>query len=725
MTKRLLRAAYDLVAMTVVAAVLSCAYVQPAWAYVDPSVMTYTIQALAGVAVALSTVLGVVFRRTRKKLFKLIGIDENARKDVEAPVHRLDADGRPISVSSDEAAAAATARRAKRAGDEARAAYRPTWKRRLVFSLIVAVFFCFTILVVAPYEVMAGSVGSVVFGLKDIWAPVALFAVGCAAALTLGLTLLRGRAFNVALLAVFGLGAAAYVQAMLLNTGLPSADGHAVAWGDYTAITVVSAAVWAAFVAAPLVFSRFGKLRAQGIAVALAFALIIVQGVGVGSLFANSAALGAHADHVEYANSELVVTEEGLFDVSTKSNVVVFILDTYDTKDLQRVSAEDPSMLDEFTGFTWYQDSAGSLIPTRYAIPFLLSGIEPENGQVWGDYTRSRYQNSSFLEDIDAAGYSIGIYSDSIYYEDTPEGEGWNQVGSHTVNVHPLEVEESMDFWGTVKAMTKIALYRDLPWVAKPRFWFYTDEINDKMIRPANGENFSDVAYVMNDGDYFNQLKNYRLTTENVEDGEKGSFRFIHLLGTHVPYVLDENGVDIGLDNSTLDQQAKGSMKIVEEYIKQLKELGQYDNTTIIITADHGYWYFIDRPLEETTSPYMLVKPAQSAELDAEPFKVSTAPVSHMDFPATVLKAMGADYASYGTPMDEVPANADRARPYYMTETVDGHDWAVLKYLIEGDALDMANWQLTGDEWDINRNREQESSTAASDDVAMTATKTD
>ena len=87
---------------------------------------------------------------------------------------------------------------------------------------------------------------------------------------------------------------------------------------DYTAITVISAAVWVAFVAAPLVFSRFGKLRAQGIAVALAFALIIVQGVGVGSLFANSAALGAHADHVEYANSELVVTEEGLFDVSTK-----------------------------------------------------------------------------------------------------------------------------------------------------------------------------------------------------------------------------------------------------------------------------------------------------------------------------------------------------------------------------------------------------------------------
>ncbi len=68
----------------------------PAYAYVDPSVMTYTIQALAGVAVALSAVLGVALRRTRKMLFKMLRIDENAGKVVEAPVHRLDKDGKPI-----------------------------------------------------------------------------------------------------------------------------------------------------------------------------------------------------------------------------------------------------------------------------------------------------------------------------------------------------------------------------------------------------------------------------------------------------------------------------------------------------------------------------------------------------------------------------------------------------------------------------------------------------
>ena len=88
--------AFDVFSFVLVAGVLSLAWITPAYAYVDPSVMTYTIQALAGVAVALSAVLGVALRRTRKMLFKMLKIDENAGKVVEAPVHWLDKDGTPI-----------------------------------------------------------------------------------------------------------------------------------------------------------------------------------------------------------------------------------------------------------------------------------------------------------------------------------------------------------------------------------------------------------------------------------------------------------------------------------------------------------------------------------------------------------------------------------------------------------------------------------------------------
>ena len=75
---RLIVGAFDVFSFVLVAGVLSLAWITPAYAYVDPSVMTYTIQALAGVAVALSAVLGVALRRTRKMLFKMLKIDEKA-----------------------------------------------------------------------------------------------------------------------------------------------------------------------------------------------------------------------------------------------------------------------------------------------------------------------------------------------------------------------------------------------------------------------------------------------------------------------------------------------------------------------------------------------------------------------------------------------------------------------------------------------------------------------
>ena len=58
----------------------TCALPHPALAYVDPSVMTYTIQALAGVAVALSAVLGVAARKTRKLLMDLLDLDESRKR---------------------------------------------------------------------------------------------------------------------------------------------------------------------------------------------------------------------------------------------------------------------------------------------------------------------------------------------------------------------------------------------------------------------------------------------------------------------------------------------------------------------------------------------------------------------------------------------------------------------------------------------------------------------
>lgn len=52
-------------------------------AYIDPSVMTYTIQAIAGVAIAIGAAIAMYWRSVRKKLNKKLGVDENKNKEVE------------------------------------------------------------------------------------------------------------------------------------------------------------------------------------------------------------------------------------------------------------------------------------------------------------------------------------------------------------------------------------------------------------------------------------------------------------------------------------------------------------------------------------------------------------------------------------------------------------------------------------------------------------------
>lgn len=64
----------------------------PTFAYIDPSVMTYTIQAVAGVLISIGAVIGIVWRRTRSKAKKILNIDENSKKEIEDDVIEINPD---------------------------------------------------------------------------------------------------------------------------------------------------------------------------------------------------------------------------------------------------------------------------------------------------------------------------------------------------------------------------------------------------------------------------------------------------------------------------------------------------------------------------------------------------------------------------------------------------------------------------------------------------------
>ena len=79
----------------------------PAFAYVDPSVTSMAIQAIAGVVVAAAAVAGVLWSKAKKKAKQVLNIDENAGKTVEDEVVIFDDETKAAVEEVKEAAAEA------------------------------------------------------------------------------------------------------------------------------------------------------------------------------------------------------------------------------------------------------------------------------------------------------------------------------------------------------------------------------------------------------------------------------------------------------------------------------------------------------------------------------------------------------------------------------------------------------------------------------------------
>lgn len=659
---------------------------RPAQAYVDPSVMTYTIQALAGVAVALSAVIGVAFRRTRKVLMKAFKIDENSNKIVEPRVSRIDSS--LASAADERIKSDFLPRLNKRMGGGPNDGEKLAWKSRIIASFIIVSACVFTLFFVAPLELVGGNGDSLVYGLKDVLPLFILPTILMCVIGALVVSLFRGRVFHVVLMLTFGVVLASYCQCLFLNVGLPTADGTAIDWTSLTKRAVLSTAVWVVLAVLPLVLSYLSKKRARLIACAASLLLILVQAVSVGSVIASSGtASGASVSSL---------TEDGMLTVSSKKNVIVFVLDQYDNViDLMSAIKDNPDLLDEMSGFTWFQNATAVITPTREAIPYMLNSKELPHEHTEGESIYDESENgTAYLQEVKDAGYSVGVYDDLI----NPDADYLKGVAFNDVDRADIDVLANVDRKGLYKTLISCGLLRDLPWAFKPFFWFYTDDINQAMTKKNENSTYDpkDTVYSTNDAGFAAKLRKHGLTTE--DEGESGAFRFIHLNGAHDPYVMNENEQPDA--SASREQQAVGAMNIVSDYICQLKDLGLYDDATIIITADHGRHSYYNTgnladpyaSLDETSVPIMLVKPSASS---AGAYSVSDMPVSTDDVMPTVAQAVGVSVSDGDESVFDVD-DPNRVRYFYQLSKDENGEHGVVEYRVVGNANDLSNWTRTG-----------------------------
>lgn len=549
--------------------------------------------------------------------------------------------------------------------------------KKLLMALLPSFLLCFMYIVWGSMEVYTGNAGNFRFSYLDaslrLW-PVCL---ACTAGLTLLLSLLPGRAFRVGLAFTAAFCAASYVQNAFLNLDLGLLDGEEVDWARYTAHGWRNLAVWAAMLAGVTGLLLFFRKRAVQAALLLCGALLAMQLTAFATVSVQHIASGAD----EQKKDAYVLSGEKQFTVSAQKNVIVILLDYFSNDYIDNMLRVYPDGLDALRDFTYYDNCDPTYIGTFPSVVHMLTGHEFDTGKPIDTWFREAWSSDScryFFQTLQDNDYKLRFFDSSTTYF------GIRYAQPYIDNLVNVGKDYTVRGGRLVERMVQLSLYRYLPHVFKEGLHMTTSNFTS-VVTMQGGE----VVNCKNKVAYYQE--GLRRTPLTAVEGDGNYLTVQFLLGMHPPYHMDENVItnyDV-----TQEQCARGYMRIVAEYLQQLKDLGLYDDATIIITSDHG-----DK--ENSMQVLYFIK---EANVTREQMAVSSAPISHKEFQGTILRAIGAE-SPYGQSIYDF-ADGERRERTVMRNYIDTNYPAVPKYLstTTGTHTVMYAYTYTGDRHDLRK----------------------
>lgn len=547
------------------------------------------------------------------------------------------------------------------------------WKRRAVPAALASFAFAFTFVVFGPYELYITNMDYMNFPFYMLVTPMlaaglAVFVLLCAA-----LLLLRGKVFNYAVSLLFAVTLAGYLQGNFLNVDHGTLDGAAITWNAFKREMLGSCAMWAAVVAAVLFVLYLSRRLWARMVQYVSALLVAVQVVAFASLVATA---DLHMDGYTYLSTE------DLFEVSGGQNVVFFLLDTFDKRYCDDLLALYPEWEDALQGFTYYRNFTGSYSRTVPSVTYLLTGVPHDYTIQPEEYFSKAWTESTFLRDIHDAGVTVHVYSERAY----SIGKGGEVQG--LIDNAGMEEFFSIDPAKAIKNMLILSVYRYAPEMVKPFFYSYTGDLADIADMQSGADNLfrTDDEWLLN---------RFRQDHLSVDEQAPGAFIFYHLMGAHPPFLNNEKGEP--------DQyvQVVKDMEMIFQYIDELKELGLYDNTTIIISADHGESSTTldaeNKPTELKLARVLalLVKPA-GADTNA-PMQISDKQICQDNLRASISAWFGQTEAAGHRTIESIGETEQLERYFWeqgFSEDGTVRDANMLTYRITGDANDFSNWEL-------------------------------
>lgn len=442
--------------------------------------------------------------------------------------------------------------------------------KKLIPAILITFFLCFMLFIYEPILMYTTNINDFWFDFGIMSKPMFLlfgitFILGVFIFLILYLVNKKFsnklKVYNIILLIVFIGFFATYIHGNYLTGFLPSLDGSTIDWSNYTKIDIVSIGIWIVIAAVLIIAAKKFKLEttirySTYVSIAV-FAMLSVSFIS--TLLSNNV-----FTKKEFANKEgILITNDNINTISTNKNFLIFLLDAVDSNDFHKVINENEEYRKIFEDFTYYPDTMSTYAFTRDSVPYILSNNLNKNEKEFSDYSSNTLNHSSLFQKLKENNYKINLYDDELI---------WNGKRNFEIQNISSVASPSIDLKMFIKQELKYILFKYLPYPLKK--YSKIESMDFKLCI----EKFRSDNKTM-----FNEIKNH----SSLKKEKDNQFQYIHLEGAHVPFNYDKDLNSIC--DGTYEQKIEASITITKAYLERLKKNNVYDNSVIIIMADHGY----------------------------------------------------------------------------------------------------------------------------------------
>ena len=492
---------------------------------------------------------------------------------------------------------------------------------RILLLLPPTIFLIFTFAIYMPSSLFISNLDDFALDYIKIVPLIALVSVAVLVIVyIIGLIIPIKRLFYSYVLLVFSLALGFYIQGNFLNPAFNSLNGKEIAWSEYKINGIISIIAWIlVFVVPQVVYA----IKENIMSLIVKWGSLFVTAMQLVSLVV--LLLTTH----KVVSNDFAVTKNGEFELSSKNNTIMFVVDTLDASWFEDMLLPNEEYKKSLKDFTYFDDAVAGGAPTVLGIPTLLTGkIDMDASRDTSEYYKDAYESSSLFADMQKSNCNVKLFTE-FYYLDYCDKN----------SVDNLKMEQKYVISsrrGFMECLYKFVSFYAMPQFLKQNFWLYSGEFNQYITLEDNTSNL----YKLDDAQFYQDFKEKGITTQN----DKDTFVMYHLNGAHSPYVMDENAQAVPSDSIGVDSQIRGIFKIIKEYMDELKAKGIYDSSTIIITADHG-------GIDLYSNPAILVKERNA---NHDEMVVSDSKITFTNVNNTIASSTLKDSSAYGENVFEV-----------------------------------------------------------------------